>query len=195
MRVGWYRHGPAELGTLRRVPLLVKASACPSLRLLAALLGAGGHQNGPEQHHPVGCGRHRGGVRSPAPLAGQPRSLDLCLSDAVRCAGVPAGRGAGGGSRRPHQGSAPASVAQGSGPMGPAPFDDGGEAAPPLPRRVPGHDPGVGHRPDHAGEKPGRVETTLPSGGSTMCGIGGLHGPRGPPHWCCTPAARPGGST
>ena len=89
--------------------------------------------------------------------------------------GVPAGRGAGGGGRRPQKGGAPTGAAHSSGPLGPAPLDDGGATAPPLPRRVPGYDPGVGHRPEHAGEAPGKVETALPRGGSTVCGLGGLH--------------------
>ena len=65
--------------------------------------------------------------------------------------------------------------------MGPAALDDGGAAAPPLPGRVPGQDPGMWHRPDHAGAAPGGVEAALPTGGPAVRGAGGLHGPRGPP--------------
>ena len=98
------------------------------------LLGSGGHQDSPVQHQPVGSGRRRGGIRSPAPPAAWPQWRDLRLSDAVCCAGVPAGRGAGGGGHGPHQGGAPANTTLGSGPVGPAPFDDDCAAAPPLPR-------------------------------------------------------------
>ena len=44
MRVDGHRLGLPEPGAPRRVPLPVRAPTCPPLRLLAALLGAGGHQ-------------------------------------------------------------------------------------------------------------------------------------------------------
>ena len=123
------------------------------------------------------------------PPAGRPRSRHLRLADAVRSAWLPAGRGAGGGGYRPRHSASPPGAAHGSGPMGPAPLDDGGAAAPPLPGRVPGRDPRVGPRPDHAGSTPGRVEAPLPRGGSMMCGVGELHGPRGPPRAAAALAA------
>ena len=49
-----------------------------------------------------------------------------------------------------------------------------------------------------AGSTPGRVETSLPRGGSTMCGIRGLHGPQGPPRGCGRshgPWQRPAGNS
>ena len=172
-------------GSTVTVPLPVRAPARPPLRLLAALLGAGGHQDGPEQYRALGHRRRRGGIRSRAPPpAGRPRSLDLCLGDAVRGAGLPAGRGAGSGGRWPHHSGAPPGAAHSGGPVGPAPLDDGGAAAPPLPGRVPGQDPGVGHRQGHAGSTPGGVEVALPGGSSAVRGVGGLHGSRGPPRGC-----------
>ena len=49
------------------MPLPVKAPACPPLRLLAALPGVGGHQDGPEQYRPPGHRRRHGVIRSAPP--------------------------------------------------------------------------------------------------------------------------------
>ena len=120
MRVDGHRLGLPEPGAPRRVPLPVRAPACPPLRLLAALVGAGGLQDGPEQYRALGHRRGHGGIRSPPPPpAGWPGSLYLRLGDAVSDAGLPAGRGASGGSRRPHLGGAPIDAANGGSPCGP----------------------------------------------------------------------------
>ena len=180
MRVDWCRHGLAERGALRRLPPLVKASACPSICLLADNLGTGGHEDGPQHQHAKKHRRRRGGISSPAPPASRPRSLDLCFNDAVCCAGFLAGRGAGSGGCWLHHGSSCPGAAHGGSPLGNPPFNDSGEAAPPLLRRVPGRNPGVRHSPNHARSTSGRVVTALPRESSAMRGIGGLHSPGGP---------------
>ena len=65
MRVDGHRLGLPEPGAPRRVPLPVRAPACPPLRLLAALLGAGGHQVRLGQYRALGRRRRHGGVRPP----------------------------------------------------------------------------------------------------------------------------------
>ena len=67
MRVDGHQLGLPEPRAPRRVLLPVRAPACPPLCLLAALLGVGGHQDGPEQYRALGHWRRCGGVRSPAP--------------------------------------------------------------------------------------------------------------------------------
>ena len=76
-----------------------------------------------------------GGVEErtpPQPPQNEPRWHELCGCGTVRDAGHPPGCGAGDGGRWPRQGNSRIGVAHY--PLGHAALDDGGAAAPPLPR-------------------------------------------------------------